>query len=107
MTQPYSYRDIASLIDYAILSPAATVAELEAGCLLARKYEVASVCLLPYYLKCCAEQLRGSGVQPSTTIGFPHSAQATSTKINHGGKIGHSSKVESALPFYVLPIAIK
>ena len=81
MTKPHSCRDIASLIDHSILSPSATVAELEAGCLLARQYEVASVCLLPYYVKRCAELLRGSSVQPSTTIGFPHGANATSTKI--------------------------
>jgi deoxyribose-phosphate aldolase len=81
MTKPHSYQDIASLIDHSILSPTATVAELEAGCLLARRHEVASVCLLPYYLKRCAELLRGSSVQPSTTIGFPHGAHATSTKL--------------------------
>ena len=81
MTKLHSYRDIATIIDHSILSPGATVAELEAGCLLARQYEVASVCLLPYYLKRCAELLRGSSVQPSTTIGFPHGANATTTKI--------------------------
>jgi deoxyribose-phosphate aldolase len=39
------------------------------------------VCILPYYLARCAELLRGSGVQPSTTIGFPHGANTTGVKI--------------------------
>lgn len=77
----YSYSDIAKIIDHSILSPAATVAELEAGCLLGVQYKVASVCLLPYYVKRCAELLRGSDVQPTTTIGFPHGAHATNIKL--------------------------
>ena len=39
-----------------------TAEELEAGCRLAREYDVASVCILPYYLKRCAELLAGSTV---------------------------------------------
>jgi len=81
MTQRYSYKDIAKTIDHSILSPAATTAELDAGCRLARELDVASVCLLPYYVKRCAELLDGSNVQPSTTIGFPHGGHATKIKV--------------------------
>ena len=81
MTQRYSYKDIAKTIDHSILSPAATAAELDAGCRLARELDVASVCLLPYYVKRCAELLDGSNVQPSTTIGFPHGGHATKIKV--------------------------
>jgi deoxyribose-phosphate aldolase len=81
MTAPYSYHDIAKLIDHSILSPAATTAELDEGCRVARQYDVASVCLLPYYLKRCAELLAGSTVKPSTVIGFPHGAHATRIKV--------------------------
>ena len=81
MTQRYSYTDIAKTIDHSILSPAATTAELDAGCRLARELDVASVCLLPYYVKRCAELLDGSNVQPSTTIGFPHGGHATKIKV--------------------------
>src|SRR6185436_17940970 len=35
---------------------------------------------LPYYLKRCAEVLRGSTVKASTTIGFPHGGHATAVK---------------------------
>ena len=69
------------MIDHSLLNPALTVAELDTGCRMARRYDVASVCLLPYYVARCAELLQGSGVQPSTTIGFPHGAHTTSVKL--------------------------
>jgi deoxyribose-phosphate aldolase len=54
--------------------------ELEAGCQLALAFDVASVCIMPYYLARCAEILAGSTVQPSTTIGFPHGGHTTAIK---------------------------
>jgi len=77
----YSYSDVARMIDHSLLRPTLTVGELEAGCRLARGYEVASVCILPYALKRCAELLAGSAVAPSTVIGFPHGAHATRVKV--------------------------
>lgn len=76
----YTYQDIAKMIDHSLLTPTLTAAELDAGCRLAVEYDVASVCIMPYYLKRCAELLGGSTVKPSTTIGFPHGGHATSTK---------------------------
>lgn len=81
MTLSYTYSDIAKMIDHSLLKPVLTVPELEAGCRLARQYEVASVCILPYYLARCAHLLRGSGVEPSTTIGFPHGGHTTAVKL--------------------------
>jgi deoxyribose-phosphate aldolase len=76
----YSYSDIAGMIDHSLLKPTMTVADLEAGCQLAVAYEAASVCIMPYYLKRCAEILAGSSVKPSTTIGFPHGGHTTAVK---------------------------
>ncbi len=76
----YTYQDIAKMIDHSLLNPTLTTAELEAGCQLALQYDVASVCILPHYLKRCAELLRGSSVQASTTIGFPHGGHTTAIK---------------------------
>ena len=81
MSPGYTYRDIAKMIDHSLLNPALTVPELEAGCQLALRYEVASVCILPYYAARCAEMLASSTVQPSTTIGFPHGGHATAVKL--------------------------
>ena len=76
----FTYRDISKLIDHSLLNPALTIEDLEAGCRLAVQYDVASVCILPYYLRRCAELLAGSGVQASTTIGFPHGGHTTAIK---------------------------
>jgi deoxyribose-phosphate aldolase len=81
MPVSYSYSDIAKMIDHSLLNPALTQEELEAGCRLALEYDVASVCILPYYAGHCAELLGGSTVQPSTTIGFPHGGHRTAIKL--------------------------
>ena len=77
----YTYQDISKMIDHSLLNPTLTVPELEAGCKLAVEYDVASVCILPYYQKRCAELLKGSGVKASTTIGFPHGGHTTAIKL--------------------------
>jgi deoxyribose-phosphate aldolase len=69
------------MIDHALLNPALTVDELDAGCRLARELGCASVCIMPFHLARCAEILEGSPVRTSTTIGFPHGGQATSVKV--------------------------
>lgn len=81
VNERYTYDEIAQMIDHSLLNPSLTEAELESGCDLALRYTVASVCIMPYYLRRCAEALRGSVVQPSTTIGFPHGGHTTRTKL--------------------------
>jgi deoxyribose-phosphate aldolase len=76
-----AYEDVAKMIDHSLLNPTLGKPELEDGCRLALEYDVASVCILPYYLKRCAEILRGSRVKASTTIGFPHGGHATPVKL--------------------------
>jgi deoxyribose-phosphate aldolase len=76
----FTYADVAKMIDHSLLNPTMTVADLEAGCRLAVAYDVASVCIMPYYLKRCVDILHGSKVQPSTTIGFPHGGHTTAAK---------------------------
>ena len=77
----YTYLDIAKMIDHSLLNPTLTADDFEAGCRLALDYDTASVCILPYYLKRCAEILRGSNVRASTTIGFPHGGHTTAIKL--------------------------
>ncbi|HVJ85526.1 MAG TPA: deoxyribose-phosphate aldolase [Caulifigura sp.] len=77
---PDTAHDIAKTLDHSLLNPILTTDELEAGLKLAAEYDVASVCIQPYYLKRCAEVLRGTTVQPSTTIGFPHGGHTTAMK---------------------------
>ena len=77
----YTYADIAKMIDHSLLNPTLTVEELEKGIQIARQYDVASVCIMPYYLRRCAELLGGSTVKASTTIGFPHGGHTTAVKV--------------------------
>ena len=77
----YSYEDIAKMIDHSLLNPSLTTAELEDGCALAIRYNVASVCIVPWSLARCAELLAGTTVHASTTIGFPHGGHTTSIKL--------------------------
>jgi len=77
----YTYLDIAKMIDHSLLNPILTTTELEDGCTLAVRYNVASVCILPYALARCAELLAGTTVNASTTIGFPHGGHTTAIKL--------------------------
>lgn len=74
------YLEYAKMIDHSLLIPTMDEQQLEDGCQLALAYDVASVCIMPYYLKRCATILASSSVQPSTTIGFPHGGHTTATK---------------------------
>ena len=76
----YSYEDISKMIDHSLLNPTLAEHDLEAGIVLARAYDVASVCIMPYYLRRCAELLADSTVKASTTIGFPHGGHTTAVK---------------------------
>lgn len=77
----FTYEQMAKMIDHSLLNPTLSVADLESGCRLAVAYNVASVCIMPYYLARCSDLLRESTVKPSTTIGFPHGANTTAVKL--------------------------
>jgi len=77
----YTYEDIAKMIDHSLLSPVLTDRQLEQGCQVAVDYNAASVCIMPYYLRRCADILKGSTVRASTTIGFPHGGHTTAVKL--------------------------
>jgi deoxyribose-phosphate aldolase len=77
----FTYSEIAKMIDHSLLNPTLTETDLEHGCHIARDYDVASACVMPYFLKRCAELLAGSTVKASTTIGFPHGGHTTAVKV--------------------------
>lgn len=77
----FTYADVAKMIDHSLLNPTMTIGDLETGIELAKAYDVASVCIMPYYLKRCAELLAGTTVKASTTIGFPHGGHTTAVKM--------------------------
>ena len=76
----YSYDELAKMIDHSLLHPTMTDRELAAGCRLAKKYKVASVCIKPYAVRAAAKLLRGSGVAVGAVVGFPHGSSTTESK---------------------------
>jgi deoxyribose-phosphate aldolase len=64
--------EIAKMIDHSLLHPTLTDEGLRAGCNLAKKYHVASVCVKPYAVKLAKIWLKDSDVLVGTVIGFPH-----------------------------------
>ena len=75
-----NYLALAKMIDHALLSPTLSIDDMHAGVELALAYDVASVCIMPSYLKWCTDALAGSTVLPSTVIGFPLGGQTTEVK---------------------------
>jgi deoxyribose-phosphate aldolase len=77
----YTCADLAKMIDHSLLLPVMTDDDLERGIQVAIQYDVASICIKPYYLQRCAALLAGTTVKPSTVIGFPHGGHTTASKI--------------------------
>ena len=76
----YTYGELAKMIDHSLLHPTMTDRELAAGCRLAKKYRVASVCIKPYAVKAAAKLLKGTGVAVGAVVGFPHGSSTTESK---------------------------
>lgn len=90
----YTFQQIAKMIDHSLLRPTLTDKELEEGIQLALQYDVASVCILPYYVPICAQRLAGSGVLTTTTVGFPHGGHSTAVKLAEARQALNDGAVE-------------
>ena len=73
--------ELAKMIDHSLLHPTMTDTQLDAGCKLAVRYDVATVCVKPYYVPRAAELLAGSKVLVCSVIGFPHGNSHTAIKV--------------------------
>jgi deoxyribose-phosphate aldolase len=76
-----SVKEIAKMIDHSLLHPTMTDDEMKAGCEIALKYDVASVCIKPYAVKLAVGILKGSDVKVGTVIGFPHGNSPIEIKV--------------------------
>jgi deoxyribose-phosphate aldolase len=76
-----TYEQLAKVIDHSLLRPELTEAAVLAGCELAARYHVATVCVKPCDVKLAKEALKGSDVLVSTVVGFPHGSNLTSIKV--------------------------
>ncbi|HEY3341917.1 MAG TPA: deoxyribose-phosphate aldolase, partial [Anaerolineae bacterium] len=76
-----TYEQLAKTIDHSLLRPELTEAEVIAGCDVAKRYNVASVCVKPCHVTLAVRLLKGTTVAAGTVIGFPHGAHTTVTKV--------------------------
>ncbi len=72
--------NLAKMIDHTLLKPDATPEQIAQLCFEARKYQFASVCVNPTWVKLCAQLLEGSPVKVCTVIGFPLGATSSEVK---------------------------
>ncbi len=77
----FTYSDISKMIDHSLVNPTLSQDALERGCQLALAYDTASISIVPYYVRRCAEILKGSTVKAGTTVGFPHGSHTTAIKL--------------------------
>lgn len=73
--------DIAKMIDHSLLRPQLSRQEIEEGCLLAKEYDCASVCVKPCDVEAAYKILKGTDVKVTTVVGFPHGAHLTAVKV--------------------------
>jgi len=64
-------KELAKMIDHSILHPTMTDVDLIKECAIAKKYDVASVCVKPYMVKQAKELLKDTSVFVGCVIGFP------------------------------------
>ncbi|MDX1641440.1 MAG: deoxyribose-phosphate aldolase [Balneolaceae bacterium] len=76
-----SIQKLAKMIDHSLLHPTMDDKKLQEECDVARKYNVASVCIKPYAVKNAVKWLEGSDVEVGTVIGFPHGNSTTEIKV--------------------------
>jgi deoxyribose-phosphate aldolase len=72
---------IASMIDHTLLKPEATVSQIYQLCDEAKKYQFASVCVNPCYVRFAYELLKNSSVKVCTVVGFPLGATTMKVKV--------------------------
>lgn len=67
-------------IDHTLLKPEAMQDQIEKLCQEAKQYDFASVCVNPYWVPFCKEELKDSDVKVCTVIGFPLGATSSASK---------------------------
>lgn len=73
--------ELAKMIDHSLLHPTMSDAEVEAGCILSRDYNVATACVKPYSIRQALDIFAGTDVMACAVIGFPHGNSTTGIKV--------------------------
>ena len=89
-----SLHAIAKMIDHSLLHPTMTDDVMLEGCRLARRLDVASVCIKPYAVPLARDELAGSDVAVGAVIGFPHGGHCIDVKIQEAERALDDGAVE-------------
>jgi len=73
--------NIQRFIDHTMVKGDATSVDIERICEEAKQYRFAAVAVNPFYVKMCAELLKGSTTAITCAVGFPLGATTTKTKV--------------------------
>ncbi|NIA23857.1 MAG: deoxyribose-phosphate aldolase [Proteobacteria bacterium] len=73
--------NIASYIDHTLLKPEATSYDIRKLCTEAKEYKFKAVCVNPYYVRLASQELRGTGIEIASVVGFPLGATPGENKI--------------------------
>ena len=71
---------ILTYVDHTLLKPEATLGDIKAICDDAMRFNTASVCIPPSYVKACADYCGGK-MKICTVIGFPNGYNTTAVKV--------------------------
>lgn len=74
-------KELAKMIDHSILHPTFTDEVLIRECEIAKRFDVASVCVKPYMVKKAAELLKDTDVAVGCVVGFPHGNNTQAVKV--------------------------
>lgn len=72
--------EVAKYIDHAVLKPNHTDDDVRKACEMAKRWNIASVCVKPCHVLLAKKLLEGSDVKVCTVIGFPNGSTTTETK---------------------------
>ncbi len=81
MEQTVTLKSLAKMIDHSLLHPTMTDTEIIRGCEIAKKYDVATVCIKPYAIETCKNILSGTDVGICSVVTFPHGNSTTTMKV--------------------------
>ena len=79
--QVLTQKNIAGIIDYSLLRPDATYADVESLCKEALQYNFYSVCINPCFIEKAKEFLNDGNVRVTTVIGYPLGMTLTEVKV--------------------------
>jgi len=81
MDLPVDLGEVAGRFEHSLLNPDLSMERIVAGCMEAKKYRFANICVTPYLVSTAANCLQNSGIKVCSAVAFPHGAASTAAKV--------------------------